>query len=234
MRSISRCFALLIVVLCTGCANLVSKESAFPSMYSDNKPASLLVVPAINKTTAADAADYLNVTITQPLADAGYYVIPMPIVTDVFKSQGIVDGAQVTTISPDLFAQNFGVDSVLFVTINEWDKNYYVVGGNVTVGLEYLLVSTATSDVLWSYTGKVVADTSGNANSGNPLADLVASTVATAITTASTRYVDVASMVHNQVLLTMPYGGYHPRSGQDGTSALVDPQKTVGIPAAIQ
>lgn len=227
MNSIRNIAIAALILLTTGCVNFITKEAAFPEMYSDVAPTSLLVVPAINKTTAADAADYLNVTVTQPLADAGYYVLPMPVVTDVFKNQGIVDGAQVTGVEPTLFAQNFGVDSVLFITINKWDKNYYVISGSVEVGLEYLLVSTKTSEIIWSYTGEVVLDTSGSSSSGNPLVDLIANTIATAISTAGVRYVDVASMVHEQVLLTVPYGIYHPKHGTDQADKLVDPERIV-------
>lgn len=225
----SRLVIVLMVLLSTGCANLVSKEAAFPEMYGDMRPKALVVVPAINNTTAADAPNYLNVTITQPLADAGYYVLPMQIVSGIFQSEGVVDGAQLAAIPPQMFKNNFGADAVLFVTINEWDKNYYVIGGNVTVGLDYLLLSTESGETLWSYSGQVVMDTSGSSNSGNPLADLIASTISTAISTAATRYVNVATMVHTQVLTTMPLGDYHPKSGEDRTLKVVDLEKVRAI-----
>lgn len=225
----SRLCVLFIVTLCTGCANLISKEAAFPGMYGDLKPRTLVVVPAINNTTAADASDYLNVTITQPIADAGYYVLPLPIVSAVFQREGIVDGAQIEGFPPQLFKSNFGADAVLFITINNWDRNYYVIGGNVTVGLDYVLSSTESGEVLWSYSGQVVMDTSGSSSSGNPLADLIANTIVTAINTAATRYVNVASMVHGQVLTTLPLGNYHPKSGTDGSQKVVDPKKTKSV-----
>ncbi len=222
---INRSLVFLILAFCTGCANLVTKESAFPEMYGDLKPQTLLVVPAINNTTAADAPNYLNVTITQPLEDSGYYVLPMPIVSAIFEREGVVDGTQIRGFPPQLFKTNFGADAVLFITINEWDRNYYIIGGNVTVDLDYLMLSTVSGDVLWSYSGQVVMDTSGNSSSGNPLVDLISNTIATAISTASTRYVNVASMVHKQVLTTIPLGSYHPKSGADKAAKVVDLKK---------
>jgi hypothetical protein len=41
-------------------------------MYTDKKPLSILVVPAINESTAADAADLLNVTVAQLFTNQGY------------------------------------------------------------------------------------------------------------------------------------------------------------------
>jgi len=220
-------FSLLLIILFvfSGCASLVSKGTAFPGMYSDIKPLTLLVVPAINKTTSADASDYLNVTVTQPLANAGYYVLPMPIVSEIFKNEGIVDGEQVTDVKPQLFKETFGADAVLFLTISQWDKIYLVLAGNVEVGLDYKMLSTKTGDVLWSYSGTVIVNTSGNSSSGNPLADLIANTIITAMSTAATRYVDVASMVHAQVLLTLPKGDYNPKSGADSSERVVDLDK---------
>ena len=194
-----------------GCAApMQTKIEAYPLMYTPNKPVSMIIVPAINETTAADAGSLLNVTVSQPFANHGYYVMPVPIIADIFNSEGILDGQQAKSIPPSLFKEKFGADSVMFMTIEEWDKNYAVLAGNVTVGIEYVLMSTETSAILWSYEQRIVIDTTSS--SGNIFADLVA----TAISTASTKYIPIASKVHQTAVVAMPYGGYHPNSGTDG------------------
>lgn len=204
--------AAFVLVGMTGCstAQMGTKRDAYPAMYGAKKPVSMLVVPAINESTAADAADLLNVTVAQPFTNHGYYVLPLPLVADIFKREGILEGTQVKGVPASVFKKNFGADSVLFMTIENWDKNYVVVAGNVTVGIEYVLISTETNEVLWSYDQKVVVDTSGS--SGNILVDLVA----TAITTAVADYVPVAAQVHQTAIQSMPFGKYHPRNGMDG------------------
>jgi hypothetical protein len=195
----------------TGCATpMGTKRDSYPAMYTEKKPLSILVVPAINESTAADAGDLLNVTVAQPFTNQGYYVLPVPVVYEIFKREGILEGTQVKGIPTQIFKKNFGVDSVLFMTIENWEKNYVVVAGNITVGIEYVLMSTETNEVLWSYDQKVVVDTSGS--SGNILVDLVA----TAITTAVADYVPVATKVHEVAIQSMPYGKYHPKGGLDG------------------
>lgn len=194
-----------------------TKQSAYPAMYTDQKPTSIIIVPAINESTAADAGDLLNVTVNQPLANHGYYVMPVSIVSDIFKREGIVEGTQIKGIPATLFKKNFGADSVLFLTITEWDKNYAVIAGNVSVGIEYVLLSTTTNEVLWSYTQHVVVDTSG----GNSGGGLLGAVIATAINTATTDYVPIAFQVHNQAAVALPYGKYHPKSGQDGADNVV-------------
>lgn len=205
-----------VVLLVTGCTSpYVTKQEAYPKMY-DNKPVSVLVVPAINRSTAADAPDLYSTTIAQPLAEAGYYVMPLPITNMVLQQEGVIDGAQLRGISATKFRQLFDADAVLFVTINQWDTNYYVTGGNVTVGAEFELVSTDTTEVLWNYNNVIVHNTSGN--SGNIIADMIA----TAISTALTDYVPVARIVNATVMTTIPVGKYHSKHGQDGMDRTVN------------
>jgi hypothetical protein len=201
---------ILAVSFLSGCVEMGTKQDAFPSMYGPQKPVSILVVPAINESTAADAGDLLNVTVSQPFTNMGYYVIPMPIVTDIFRNEGIVEGTQIKGMPTELFKKNFGADAVLFMTIESWDKNYAVLAANVTVGIEYVLLSTTSNEILWSYEQVVVIDTSGG--SGNLLADIIS----TAITTGLTDYASVARQVHARAVTAMPFGKYHPRSGADG------------------
>ena len=193
-----------------------TKQDAYPSMYTDRKPVSMLIVPAINESTAADAGDLLNVTVTQPFSNHGYYVMPMPIVADIFRREGILEGAQVKGLPTSIFKKNFGADSVLFMTIESWDKNYAVLAGNVTVSIEYVLLSTETNEVLWSYDSTVVVDTSGS--SGNIFADLIATAIATGIAD----YVPVAYQVHATASQALPFGKYHPKSGLDGMQKSVN------------
>jgi hypothetical protein len=211
-------FGLLVLSLATGCATtpIGTRAEAFPSMYTDKKPTSMLVVPAVNNSTAADAADLLNVTVAQPFVDHGYYVFPMPVITEIFQREGVIDGTQARSLPMGLFRKNFGADSVLFLTIDEWDKTYAVIAANITVGIQYVLVSTDSSEVLWSYRQKVVIDTSGS--SGFLLADLVV----TAINTAIADYVPVAAQVHARAVQGLPFGKYHPQTGADGALKTVD------------
>ena len=211
-------FGLLVLSLVTGCATtpIGTRAEAFPSMYTDKKPTSMLVVPAVNNSTAADAADLLNVTVAQPFVDHGYYVFPMPVITEIFQREGVIDGAQARSLPMGLFRKNFGADSVLFLTIDEWDKTYAVIAANITVGIQYVLVSTDSSEVLWSYRQKVVIDTSGS--SGVLLVDIIS----TALNTAIADYVPVAAQVHARAVQGLPFGKYHPQSGTDGALKTVD------------
>jgi hypothetical protein len=202
-----------------GCATFISKEEAFPKMYQA-KPVSILVVPAVNNTTAAEATEYYATTIAEPLTRMGYYVLPIEVTNKLIQEQGIVDGAQLTNVDTGLFKTMYGADAVMYVSINQWDTNYYVIGGNVTVGIAYKLVSTTNKDVLWQYADTIVVDTGGDSGGG-----LIGAIISTAINTAMTDYVPLAKQVNYTALSTMPFGGYHEKTGTDQKSQAVNQNK---------
>lgn len=201
--------AFLFIITLSGCQTTqITKGEAFPEMYNE-KPTSILVVPAINLTTAADAAALYATTIAKPLAESGYYVFSIPFVEQFLRREGITDGEQVSNIPLSKFKEMFDADTVLFVTLNSWDTNYFVTGGNVTVGARFELKSTTTNQVLWQYDDIVVHNTSGN--SGNIFADIIA----TALTTALVDYVPIAHVVNQRIVNSMPVGKYHKRHNTD-------------------
>ncbi|MED5524618.1 MAG: GNA1162 family protein [Pseudomonadota bacterium] len=202
---------------CVDAPKYNTKQQAFPNLYKEH-PLSVLVVPAINRSTAADAPELYSTTIAQPLAEAGYYVMPLPLTNMVLQGEGVTDGAQLENVDATKFHQLMGADAVLFVTINQWDTNYYVTGGNVTVGAAFKLVSATTGEELWNYNNVVVYDTSGGSNAGG----LLGAIIATALSTAMTDYVPVARMVNGTVIRTLPVGKYNTRFGKDGTDQFVE------------
>lgn len=206
---------LRIALLCiafaafSGCSNLDSRsgprEDPYPLLTLE-QPKAILVLPAINDSTAADAPDYYSVTIAPLLSAKGYYVMPQEITTEILRGEGITDGRQLEGVSPAKFGQLFGADAVLFVHIKEWDTNYYVVGGNVTVSAVYELKSTKSGETLWSNSARQVVSTSGDSNGG----DLFAALIATAIQTAMQDYMPVAQQVNAFALAPLPVGVRHP------------------------
>lgn len=209
--------SLALVLILQGCAGLETKKEAFPLMYPPyEKPVSMVVVPAINKSTAAEAAELMNSTLTMPFADNGYYVLPISIVSGIFASEGILEGSQILGLPASMFKSNFGADSVLYITINKWDTNYLVLAANVTVGISYVLVSTNTDEILWSYDHQIVVDTAGD-STGFIAFDILK----TAVTTAMTDYIPIARQVNQQAVVSLPYGKYHPKVGTDGDMKVV-------------
>ena len=219
-------FALLI----SGCVTpvMTTKLAKFPLMYEE-KPVSILVLPPINTTTAADAKDYYATTIASPLALSGFYVLPMEVTSEVLKSQGIYDTETILHQPVTKFKQYFGADAVLFTEITKWSTTYVVLAANLTVAFHASLKSTITERVLWEYSGTVTVDLTGRSNSGNPLVDLIAGAVATSIAAAATDYVPYATLVNAQILQTIPVGKYREEYLKDQAVAFVDQTPPAGV-----
>ncbi len=210
----------LLVLLCltllvtTGCApKLLTKNEAFPDMYA-KRPLTMLVLPALNNTTAADATELFNTTLTEAIGSMGYYSYPSIMIAEVLKQEGISSTEMLANVPPQKFKQFFGADAVMYITINKWDTSYFVIGGNVTVGITYVLKSTDSGEILWKYKHEAVVDTSGK-NRGGGIIGLAVMLVETAVKTATQDYVPVANIVNGRSLTTMPVGKYNPFYNQD-------------------
>ena len=212
--------------LISSCSGLPiqTKAEAYPAMYDDRKPLSVLVIPAINNSTAAEATDFFNVTITEPLSNVGYYTMPVEIVKDIFQKEGIVDSTMIKGLPTSIFKKNFGADAVLFVTINKWDKQYVVIAGNVSVSMDYVMLSTETSEVIWSYSATQTIDTTAE-SSGFIMLDILS----TAITTATTDYVPIAKQVNYQAFTALPHGGYSDLHGLDQEQSISTTMKDAAL-----
>lgn len=199
-----------LILLASGCAtNTSTKGQAYPEMYTE-KPVAILVVPAINHSTAADAPILYESTINEPLSNAGFYVLPIEVTDRFLRNEGLAEGEALKDIPPQKFAEPFGADAVLYVTIDKWDTNYYVVGGNVTVGASFLMKSCKTGATLWSYQDEIPVNTGGDTSGG-----LLAAIIATAIATGMQDYVPVARNVNIMTLQSIPYGKYHNNHDKD-------------------
>lgn len=220
---------LMAALLLGACApKQKSKDELFAAVYAES-PRSILVLPPMNLSTAAEAIEYYFTTVYEPLAFTGYYVLPYEVTTDILRREGYTDTAEFEHTPLETFRDFFGADAVLFTKIKKWNTSYLVLASNLTVEIECALRSTKTGQELWKYNGVVVVDLSGNnANMGHPLATLLVQAIATAVRTASADYVPYARMVNYQVMAAMPVGPYHPRYLQDQRDMVIDqvPPKT--------
>jgi len=206
-----------------GCAPsipTVTKAEYFPGMYEE-MPGSIIILPPMNESTAADAKDYYATTIQEPLALNGYYTFPMPITNDILKEEGVYDTELLYSLPVTKFKEYFGADAVLFTKIKRWDVTYIVFASYLIVSFDSEIRSTTTDRVLWNYRGTVQVDLSGGGGGGG-LAGLIAQAVVTAVNTAAADYVPYARQANFYSYSAMPLGKYHSRFLQDQQDRIVD------------
>lgn len=203
-----------LLINLVGCATYITKEEFAPKMYVE-RPLSILVLPPMNNSTAADAKDYYMTTVAEPLTNSGYYVYPMEIVGDILQQEGLYDTETMLNVPLDKFKEYFGADAVMYVTIQEWDTKYFITSGSVDVKVKCELKSTTSGEDIWFYDDKISVNTSGSSGGGGGWIGLLAQVVTTAIQTAATDYVPVARDVNKNIFLAMPFGKYNPKFDKD-------------------
>ncbi len=189
-------------------------------MYEE-QPVSILILPPINESTAADSKEYYSTTIQEPLTYKGYYTFPYPLTAEILKMEGIYDSELLIDVPLSKFKEYFGADAVLFTRIKKWDVSYIVISSTLTVSVDCELKSTKSDQVLWKYNGTVVVDLSGGVGGGSA-AGLIAKVVVAAINTAIADYVPYARQANYRALSTLPYGKYHPKYQTDQAEQFVD------------
>lgn len=224
----NRLLSLIIVastaIVLSACAPaMVTKGDKFPLLYEE-APASILILPPMNSSTAAEAKDYYATTIQEPLSFRGYYVFPYEITSDILKMEGIYDTELLKDAPVQKFREYFGSDAVLFTTIRKWDLSYMVLAANLTVSIDCELKSTRSNATLWRYTGTVVVDLSGG-NMGGGVAGLIAKAIVAAVSSAMADYVPHARTANYMALDTMPFGKYHDLHGKDRGQQFIDQSK---------
>lgn len=78
--------ALLALALLGGCA---APKTIDYTAYKQARPKSILVLPPINESPEVQASYSLVSQVTYPLAEAGYYVLPIALVDETFRQNGL-------------------------------------------------------------------------------------------------------------------------------------------------
>src|SRR4030042_5775803 len=95
-------YLLLIIVTLMGVAlsacapKMVTKADKFPLLYEES-PASILILPPMNESTAAEAKEYYATTLQEPLSFSGDYVFPFEVTAEILKMEGLYDTELIRT-----------------------------------------------------------------------------------------------------------------------------------------
>jgi hypothetical protein len=193
-----------ILAVLSGCATKQPERKDY-SAFRGADPRSVMVVPVVSKTVDVDAPDYFLSTISQPIAERGYYVFPVNLIKRVMEDDGMADADLVHGSDPRRLAGLFGADSVLYVVIERWDSQYAVFSTVTTVELSYSLKSGTTGEVLWTHKEKMAYDPAAQQSQAG-LAGLIAKAVVAAIEKAKPNYIPLARTVNGVSVMRIGQG----------------------------
>lgn len=193
--------AALGLALLTGCATQVAPYDY--TAFNKAKPASLLVMPPVNNSPEVKATQGVWAQAVAPLAEAGYYVLPVTLVDETFRQNGVTSGTDAQNIPVAKLREFFGADAAVYLKVNRYGTSYAVISSETTVAVEGQVVDLRTGETLWRGTA-VASSTEENQQSQGGLVGLLVTAVVKQIvgtaTDASYKYAGVA----NQRLLGAP------------------------------
>ncbi len=191
---------MLACLLVAGCA---ARPAANYTAFRADDPHSILIVPAVNDTVNVQAPSYLLTTISQPIAERGYYVFPVNLVNGMLDDNGLSDADLVRKADPRRLGQLFGADAVLYVTVERWDSRYMVLETTTTVKIDYRLRDTRDGKTIWRNTETMQYTPQAG---GGGIAGLVAQAIVAAIQKAAPDYMPLARKA-NAIATGTPHQG---------------------------
>ena len=200
----------LVFTLITGCA---TRPPYNYTAYRAADPKSILVLPPKNASPDVKAPDSFYSYTQLPLAEAGYYIFPVTLVSETFKNNGLTVNDEIHLVSHSRLQQIFGADAALYITIHDYGTKYMVVSSASIVTASGQLVDLRTGTVLWE--GKATASSAeGESNQGGLAAMLVGAIVKQVLGTALDQSHRIAGITSIRLLSPEMFNGvlYGPRN----------------------
>lgn len=164
-----------IAAFAVGCA---TKKPAYDyTAFKAAKPRSIVVLPPLNNSPEVNAGSSVYAQVTYPLAEAGYYVLPVALVSETFKQNGLTTPADIHAVDAKKLHDIFGADAAMYVTITKYGSTYTVLDSVVVVAAEAKLVDLRSGQVLWTGTASASNNEGGNNGGGGLIGALVAAAV---------------------------------------------------------
>jgi len=159
-------------LLLAGC--VAPQQDLDYTAFRQSKPRSILVLPPLNNSPDMRATYSFLSTVTQPLAEDGYYVFPVALVDQTFKENGMLNPGEMHQASPAKLWEIFGADATLYITVTQYGPVYRVLSSEIRVTANARLVDNRSGQLLWQG-GATATDTEGGNNSGGGLAGALVS-----------------------------------------------------------
>lgn len=186
--------------------------------FKEAKPRSVLILPPVNHTSYVKAPYAVLSQMTRPVAENGYYVIPVAMELETFHQNGVTVPEEMAQIPAAKLRSVFGADAVLYSDITAYGSSYEVLNSVTAVKLSAKLVDLHTGSVLWS--GSAEADDSSAGDyvylAGGPFTQLAAAAVKQVGHTLLDSSYPVAGQASEKLLSARTRDGwlYGPRSSR--------------------
>ncbi|AKC71497.1 DUF799 domain-containing protein [Pandoraea oxalativorans] len=207
-----------LAALMTGCAVHQAKPYDYTA-FKESKPKSILVLPPLNESPDIDATYSVLSQVTVPLGEAGYYVMPVTLVDESFRQNGLTVAGDIHQVSPAKLREIFGADAALYIKINQYGTKYMVLDSATVVTVSAELIDLRNGAKLWSGAASASNNEGNNSGGGGLIGMLVTAAVKQIVNSVSNAGYTVAGTANARLLSAGRPNGmlYGPRSPKYGT-----------------
>lgn len=216
---------LLHLGLCVAAMALLSACATKPvavdySAYKQSRPRSILIMPPANLSPDVAAGYSVMSVSTLPLAESGYYVMPVTLTSETFKQNGITVAEDAQALPITKLREIFGADSALYISVTKYGTSYRVLDSVVEVGLSAKLVDLRSGATLWEGSSFASTAENSNNNNGGLIGMLVSAAVNQIVHNLADHGHDMADRASVRLLYAgraggLLYGPYSPKYGTD-------------------
>lgn len=208
--------SVLFLLVITGCATNAPFDY---TAYKESRPRSILVLPPVNNSPEVSATYSVLSYATRPLAEAGYYVIPVTLVAEAFKQNGVTQPTDMHNTSLPKLREIFGADAACYITISQYGTVYTVVNSASTVTAQAKLVDLKTGKLLWTGSATASSEEGQNQQQGGLASLLIGAIVKQVLATTSDQSHQIAGVATSRLLSAKPngilFGPRSPNYGKD-------------------
>jgi hypothetical protein len=192
--------ALCLTSLLGACATPVPFDY---TAFKQDRPASLLVLPPLNESKDIKATSGVLATTTLPLAEAGYYVMPVSLVDETFKQNGLTTPTDIHEVPAAKLREIFGADAAVYIRVKQYGTSYMIIGSETRVTVDGKIVDLRSGRELWSGSATASSQESESSNQAGLVGLLVKAVVSQIIGTVMDASFNYAGIT-NQRLLGAP------------------------------
>jgi hypothetical protein len=210
-RTLRLALALGIALLMSACASTKPYDY---TAFKQSRPKSMLVLPPINDSSEVQATNGVMATVSAPLAEAGYYVMPVTMVDETFKQNGLTVPNDIHQVSTAKLREIFGADAAVYLHVKEYGTKYFLIGSDTRVTVEGKIVDLRNGVVIWEGQATASSQESEGGTQGGLVGLLVKAVVSQIVGTVTDASYNYAGIANQRLLGTPMQNGilYGPRS----------------------
>lgn len=180
------------------------------SAFMQAKPASLLVMPPTNDSPDVKATPGVWSHATRPLAEAGYYVMPVTLVDETFRQNGVTTANEAAEVPYTKLREYFGADAAVYLQVKRYGTSYVVVSSETRVEVTGRIVDLRTGQLLWQGSAAASSAEQQQSQGGGLVGLLVAAVVNQIVGTATDAAYNYAGIANQRMLGAPRYNGVLP------------------------